>query len=418
MRRRISILSALFMLLFVTIATQAPVSRQLTVVINEVCWAGAASDHTLEWIELFNTTDTPIDLEGWLLVSSDRAPFIRLHGILAPHTKEDPTSGYFLLERGSDDSVPTIDADLIYQGALTNSGEVLTLYDASGLIIDTANLVLSEESGRAWPAGSDDRGTPPFASMERLQFQSADAPDNWASCILEVDDNTAQISGTPKGENSVYNSLPIAHITITPLIPHPGLPAEFSAAGSDDLNDPIESYEWQFGDGTVATGTIVSHTYLQAGQYNLTLLLTDSKGGETRVTVSVDVAVTTPPIADFSMVLKPDRRVARAADLLTFQDESSDADSEIVSWIWNFGDGDEATGGHASHTYANYGDYIVSLQVTDTQGEVGIQTRSISIASQLPVAMLSFSPEFPNEGQPVLFDASESFDPDGTIVLY
>jgi len=420
MRRRIIILLALsLLLLLLTISTQAPDSRQLTVVINEVCWAGAASDHTLEWIELFNTTDAPIDLEGWLLVSSDGAPFIRLQGILAPHTNDDPTSGYFLLERGSDNSVPAIAADFIYQGALTNVGEVLTLSDAGGRIIDTANIVLSEESGRAWPAGSDDRGNPPFASMERVQFQAADAPENWASCILEIsEDKTQLLFGTPKGENSVYNVLPIAQIRITPAIPHPGLPAEFSAAGSNDPNDPIESYEWQFGDGTTATGAIVSHTYPEAGQYLLTLLLTDSKGGKTRVIVNVDVALTTPPIADFSLVLKPDQAVARAADLLTFQDESSDADSELVSWEWHFGDGNEASGRYALHTYETYGDYVVSLRVTDTQGEVGIQTRSVSIASQLPVAVLSFSPEFPNEGQPVLFDASESFDPDGVIVFY
>ncbi|MCK5212688.1 MAG: PKD domain-containing protein, partial [Dehalococcoidia bacterium] len=420
MRRRIIILLALsLLLLLLTISTQAPDSRQLTVVINEVCWAGAASDHTLEWIELFNTTDAPIDLEGWLLVSSDGAPFIRLQGILAPHTNDDPTSGYFLLERGSDNSVPAIAADFIYQGALTNVGEVLTLSDAGGRIIDTANIVLSEESGRAWPAGSDDRGNPPFASMERVQFQAADAPENRASCILEIsEDKTQLLFGTPKGENSVYNVLPIAQIRITPPIPHPGLPAEFSAAGSNDPNDPIESYEWQFGDGTTATGAIVSHTYPEAGQYLLTLLLTDSKGGKTRVMINVDVALTTPPIADFSLVLNPGQVVARAAELLTFQDESSDADSAIVSWEWNFGDGSEATGRYAAHTYATYGDYVVGLRVTDTQGEVGIQTRSVSIASQLPVVVLSFSPELPNEGQPVLFDASESFDPDGVIVSY
>lgn len=420
MRRRTIILTALsLLLLLVTISTLAPDSRQLTVVINEVCWAGSAGDHTTEWIELFNTTDAPIDLAGWLLVSSDGAPFIRLQGVLAPHTKTDPTSGYFLLERGSDNSVPAIAADQIYQGALTNSGEVLTLSDAAGRIIDTANIVLSEESGRAWPAGSDDSGNTPFASMERVQFQSVDAPGNWASSTSFVVDGGEQLlCGTPKGENSVYNALPVAHVIITPRIPHPGLPAEFSAAGSDDANDPIESYAWQFGDGTTATGAIVSHTYSEAGQYILTLLLTDSKGGETRVTYNVEVALTTPPIADFSVILKPDQAIARAAAVLTFQDESSDADSEIVSWIWTFGDGSEAVGRHATHTYDTFGDYIVGLQVTDTQGEVGIQTQSVSIAGQLPVPVLFFAPEFPNEGEPVLFDASESFDPDGVIVSY
>lgn len=419
MRRRTILLTALSLLLLVTIPTLAPYNLQLTVVINEICWAGAAWDHTAEWIELFNTTDSPIDLEGWQLISSDGAPHIRLHGVIQPHTVAEATSGYLLLERGSDESVQGISADIIYQGALTNSGEILALIDSSGRIIDTANTVLSDELGRAWAAGSDDGGAPPFASMERVQFQFADEPGNWASCIAPTLNNfTLPIWGTPKGENSVYNALPIARMTITPPIPHPGLPAEFSAEDSNDPNDPIASYRWEFGDGINATGSVVAHTYPEAGEYTITLILTDSKGGETRLTRDIQVALTTPPIADFSLVLKPDEDVARAADLLTFQDESSDADSEIISWEWHFGDDNEGSGQQTTHSYESYGEYVVELRVTDTQGEVGIQTRSLSIASQLPVALFTFSPERANQLQIVHFDASESFDPDGEIVSY
>jgi len=420
MRQRIVFLIAFcLLLLLVTISALAPDNRQLTVVINEVCWAGASSDHTLEWIELFNTTDAPIDLQGWILTSSDGAPFIRLQGVLLPHTSDNSTSGYYLLERGSDESVCAIAADLIYQGALTNAGEVLTLTDADGRIIDTANIVLSEDSGRAWPAGSADGGTPPFASMERVQFQLIDAPENWASCSSSLYENGGQVlCGTPKGENSAYNIPPVGRLTVTPLTPHPGQHVEFSAAGSDDPNDPIASYAWEFGDGDEGTGAVVSHVYSETGQYVITLTLTDSKGGVTRLKRDMTVAFTSPPIADFSLLLKPDQGVARAAELLSFQDESSDVDSEIVSWKWDFGDGSEAVERRATHAYAMYGDYIVSLRVTDAQGETGIQTRSVSIASQLPVAVLSFSPELPNQGESVLFDASESFDPDGVILSY
>ena len=419
MRRRTILLTALSLLLLVTVPVLAPYNLQLTVVINEICWAGTTWDHTAEWIELFNTTDSPIDLEGWQLISSDGAPHIHLQGVLLPHTDADATSGYFLLERGSDESVPGIDADIVYQGALTNLGEALALIDSGKRIIDTANVVLSNEAGRAWAAGSDDHGTPPFASMERVHFQAADEPDNWETCIAPTrTDSTWQIWGTPKGENSVYNALPIAQMTITPPIPHPGLPAEFSAEDSNDPNDPIASYHWEFGDGTMATGSVVFHTYPKAGEYTITLILTDSKGGETCLIRDIQVALTTPPIADFSLVLEPDQEVARAADLLTFQDESSDADSEIITWEWHFGDGNEASGEQATHSYKTYGEYVVELRVTDTQGEVGVQTRSITIASQLPVAVFTFSPKRPNQFQIVHFDAGESFDPDGEIVSY
>ncbi len=420
MRRRMMILTALFVLLLLaTISTRAPDHRQLSVVINEVCWAGTAANPTAEWIELFNTTDSAIDLEGWLLVSSDGAPFIRLKGILPPHTSSDPTSGYYLLERGTDNTLPDFPANQIYQGALTNIGEVLTLSDASGRIIDTANLVLTEDAGRAWPAGSDANGIPPFVSMERLWYQRSDAPDNWASSIgSSLQTGSTVLRGTPKGENSVYNLPPVARLSIDPIIPHPGSEATFSAEGSDDPNDPITSFAWQFGDGHEATGPVVAHAYAESGQYLLTLTLTDSKGAQTRLQHVVEIALTTPPVADFSVMLKSGETVPRAASPLTFQDESSDADSSIVSWKWEFGDGTQAEGQYATHTYGSLGEYVVSLQVADSQGEIGIQTQSLTIASQPPVAMWSFTPHRPAEGQAVLFNATESFDPDGVIASY
>jgi len=419
MRRRTLISITLVSLLLVSIPTLALDDPELTVVINEICWAGAAWDHTAEWIELFNTTDLPIDLEGWQLISSDGAPHIRLHGIIQPHVSDVAASGYFLLERGSDKSVPEVMADLVYQGALSDLGEMLALIDSNGRIVDTVNASPAADSLLAWPAGSDNRGAPPFASMERVRFQLADEPVNWASYAASVPEDSAQyVLGTPNAENSVYNALPIAQLIITPVSPHPGVPAEFNAEGSNDPNDPIVSYHWEFGDGTEASGSVVSHTYPEEGRYTITLILTDSKGGQARLTRDVHVALTTKPVADFSLILKSDREVARAGDLLMFQDESSDADSEIISWKWYFGDGNEATGQRVSHSYEAYGEYDIRLHVMDTQGEVGIQTRSLSIASRLPVVVFTFSPERPNQFETVYFDASESFDPDGEIVSY
>jgi len=419
MRPRMTILMALASLFLVTISTLATDDPAKAVVINEICWAGAAWDHTAEWIELFNTTDLPIDLEGWQLISSDGAPHIRLHGVIQPRTDDVAASGYFLLERGSDESVPGIAADLVYQGALTNSGEILALIDSDGRIMDSVNASLPAHVPLAWPAGSENHGVLPFASMERVRFQLADEPSNWASCVADVpEDSIRSILGTPKAENSVYNDLPIVQLTVTPVVPNPGSPAEFSAEGSTDPNDPIVSYRWDLGDGTEATGPVVVHTYPDPGEYTITLVVTDSKGGQIRLTHDVHVALTTPSIVDFSLTRKLGSEVIRAGDLLTFQDESSDVDSDIISWKWQFGDGNEATGQRVTHSYQDYGEYVVALCVSDTQGEVGIQTRSLSIASHLPVVVFTLSPERPNQFEAVCFDASESFDPDGEIVSY
>lgn len=419
MRRRTILATIIIALLLASATAWAPDEPKTTVVINEICWAGSSDLATAEWIELVNTTESTIDLTGWELVSSDGAPHIRLQGTISPRIEGDAEAGYFLLERDSDNSAPGIQADLIYHGALTNLGESLFLIDPDGRVIDTANAPLPDQIDRSWPAGSDARGTPPFASMERISFNLADEPANWASCIIIPGEGTVQTaSSTPRSENSVYNVPPVARISISPPIPRPGSPAEFSATDSTDSNDPIESYHWAFGDGTEATEPTVPHTYDTAGNYQVILTLTDTKGGATQLTQTVSVALSSPPLADFSVLLDPEEDVARSGSPITFQDESSDMDSSIVMWEWQFGDGNEASGRDVTHAYATYGEMIVGLRVTDAQGEVGTQTRSLSIASQRPVARFAVTTEQPSQFQDVVFDASESFDPDGEIVSY
>jgi serine protease len=51
----------------------------------------------------------------------------------------------------------------------------------------------------------------------------------------------------------------------------------FDGSGSHD-DRGIVLYEWNFGDGAVATGTAVSHTYSASGTYVVTLAVTDTDG--------------------------------------------------------------------------------------------------------------------------------------------
>jgi PKD repeat protein len=51
----------------------------------------------------------------------------------------------------------------------------------------------------------------------------------------------------------------------------------------------------------------------------------------------------------------------------SFTDASTDADGDILSRLWNFGDGNTSTVQNPVHTYAAYGGYTVSLTVTDNE---------------------------------------------------
>ena len=69
-------------------------------------------------------------------------------------------------------------------------------------------------------------------------------------------------------------------------------------------------------------------------------------------------------------------------DLLTatFTDTSTDSDGSVVSWAWDFGDGNSSSFQNTSHTYATAGTYTVSLTVTDDMGATGSTSSSVTVS--------------------------------------
>jgi hypothetical protein len=185
-----------------TVTTTPPPVNVRSIVINEVAWAGTRASADDEWIELYNPTTSAINLAGWVLKSSDGSPTIELPNVNLA------AGAYFLLERTDDNTVADITADLIYTGSLTNSGEILYLYDPGDRIIDTAN-----SNGGLWPAGNPSD----YSSMQRSVI-AADSNFVWVTYDVTKDlpANYAHdaagnpIRGTPRRGN-----LPI-NVTATP----------------------------------------------------------------------------------------------------------------------------------------------------------------------------------------------------------
>ena len=235
----------------------------LSLLINEVAWAGTLASASDEWIELHNPGASAIDLSGWSLTDGNDISHT-LAGILPPY-------GFFLLERTDDSTVSDIPADRIYSGALSDSGETLRLLDPSGRMVDSANA-----DGRAWPAG----GGSAKASMERRGGE--DLPGNWttfAGAGGAHDAAANPIAGTPRAPNALGYSTPTPTPPLTPFPPlsiliHEAAWAGTLASSSDEWIElynassaEIDLWGWTLSDGNDLS--IALDGALPAGSYFL-----------------------------------------------------------------------------------------------------------------------------------------------------
>lgn len=156
----------------------------------------------------------------------------------------------------------------------------------------------------------------------------------------------------------------------------------------------ITSFLWEFGDGGQSNLQDPQHLYTAAGNYNVSLTITDTAGCSNTITKLVTISPS--PIAYFSFT-----EPACFQSEVLFNDLSSSAQGYIVTWNWNFGDGNSATVNfpddpNVSHTYANAGTFNVTLNVITSLGCEHEVTRSLTILPN-PVANFTFDAACLNE---------------------
>jgi prepilin-type N-terminal cleavage/methylation domain-containing protein len=95
--------------------------------------------------------------------------------------------------------------------------------------------------------------------------------------------------------------------------------------------------------------------------------------------------------------------------------ESHDEDGDIVSYSWEFGDGNTGSGVTESHVFATYGTYAVTLTVVDDGGAASSSTQFISVTTGNANPAASFTHSC--SGLTCTF-AGSGTDSDGTIAGY
>lgn len=132
---------------------------------------------------------------------------------------------------------------------------------------------------------------------------------------------------------------------------------------------------------------------------------TDTGGGTSENRIPVPVIKTSP---DFPDQFDP---VAFSAE------DSYDTDGAIVSYTWDFGDGDSASEGNVTHAYASAGTFTVMLTVTDNRDAKAVTNASITV-NALPKAVASVDKTVFKVHENVWFRADGSSDPEGKLESY
>ncbi|HCS20106.1 MAG TPA: hypothetical protein DIW47_06010 [Bacteroidetes bacterium] len=142
-------------------------------------------------------------------------------------------------------------------------------------------------------------------------------------------------------------------------------PAQVSFRDSSQAGSyPIQSWLYDFGDGSVSNTQHPQHTYQQSGNYSVSLQITDTKGCSHVISRNNYVRVTAPFQLDFSAT----NPVSCAPPLTTSFNVSILGGIAPYTYLWDFDDGNTSTQSNPNHTFNGNKVYNVRLQVTDANG--------------------------------------------------
>jgi len=157
----------------------------------------------------------------------------------------------------------------------------------------------------------------------------------------------------------------------------------FTVAFTDLSTGNIASWQWLFSDGQSSVMQNPTMTFVGAGFYSVTLIVTESgTGNKDTLLVQNLIHVVASPHASFQVGAN---NMGCVPLDVTFTDLSTSSDGNITQWSWDMGDGNILTTQNPSHTYLSPGIYSIYLQVTNEYGCVDDTTVSNAVhASTVP----------------------------------
>ncbi|MDD5084409.1 MAG: lamin tail domain-containing protein, partial [Candidatus Moranbacteria bacterium] len=405
------------------------------IIINEIQTAGDKADD--EFIELYNATDTAVDLNGWTLRKKSKHDISAIGSSIIDLSMADtlsvtiPAKGHFLWAN-SKGLFKAATLDQFSSGnSFTNDASdpySIALFDADNALVDAVTWGVSHPNPFV-PSIAFPSNPPKNVSLVRdlehnsLQFQTNPTPENSAT----ISEKTApKVTSPPNEAPIVSKNIPSATtIIINEVLPQPSDTEEFIELfnfGTTDINlkgwslhDASKTGRYEFKTDTV----IEAQSYLTLfgdilsfalNNTNETVTLFDAQGhtvdsvGYAKSNKDVSYNFT-PSGFRWSDIVTPDAPNQTIAAPISKTDiakhiylnmpahfDAEDAD-EDTKYVWDFGDGHKSRLANATHTYTKQGSYTVTLTTSGTLEDT-VQTFAIKVEKfpALKLVITSISP--------------------------
>lgn len=190
----------------------------------------------------------------------------------------------------------------------------------------------------------------------------------------------------------------------------PNTEIKFTADDSYDPDGTIKDYIWKFEDGTQLRGKIIQRIFDQSGIQKFTLTVIDNDElANSSVTINGQVNVNHQPYILTETFIRTNSLNVQLSALGSY-----DLDNNPLSYTWTLPDGSKRHEASFNWLASEPGVHFVGLTVDDGLGLSNSKnSETIQILINSPVKAVVESEIASCSGQTVLFNSSQSFDPDG-----
>ncbi len=188
---------------------------------------------------------------------------------------------------------------------------------------------------------------------------------------------------------------PIARFIAIPNVVKLSSPeVQLDASDSFDADGTVVDYRWTTSDDQKTSGKITSLLFKAEGQYEIELVVTDDAGLK-----STNIARQTITVVPEDAQLHPvaiidvdDKKAILQRTVKFSAKRSRDIDGKIVQYDWTSSDNQKASGEDISLTFAENGDYTITLTVTDDDGLTAQEDSTISVGERVIVEFQGLKP--------------------------